>query len=118
MGAARCPDCGFKGLYNADTGVEERAQNPSPSRLSLHPDAESHWAQGLQVDNEYHTAMTTCTFMGRGGRTSPVGTLTRMMECPLVNQTITERPARHLQNAPLIYGRSQEKKAVSLSSRA
>lgn len=38
----------LKGLYNTDTGVEERAQNPSPSRLSLRPDTKSNRPQGLQ----------------------------------------------------------------------
>lgn len=45
-----------------------------------------------QADNEWHTVMTTCTFMERGGRTSLAQTLAvRHDETTSIKQTITQR---------------------------
>ncbi|KAG7512856.1 hypothetical protein JOB18_041458 [Solea senegalensis] len=46
-----------------------------------------------QADNECHAAVTTCTFMERGGRTSLAQMLTVYDETSSINQTIK---ARHM----------------------
>lgn len=92
----------LRGPYRTDRGGQHSspallsftaANNQcSPAALGARP------CKNPQADNEYHTVVTTCTFMERGGRTVLTWRVTEYDGASSINQTIKERAAKHLCN--------------------